>query len=279
MRKPIFIHQVALLALLLGLALQLAFYFLLLAPSQKRHGAASKEQRRMQERLAASPWPRQEEPLRALLSEQEALLNGDGKQPGIRRQSAELLAQASRKYDLRVSEFYGNKADFYRNVSRLDYQEEFNRMLSRLQEQGLELQAGQLNLSEQSSSAYNYQLMLQLWSLETLMELALHCGLQIRNPLLPKAAAEDIKIMPLQAFFLAAKANKPFLLQLPISLTLYGSLQQFFEFSQKCQSEEQFIALQNIAVTALPPRKRAEDGTQGAEVLKIELMCSGFYQY
>ncbi|NMA42111.1 MAG: hypothetical protein GX946_01870 [Oligosphaeraceae bacterium] len=278
MRKPIFIHQIALTVLFIGLALQLAFYFLLLAPSKKRHDAASKEYHRMQERLAASPWPQQENALRTLLSEQEALLNGDEQQPGIRRQSAELLAQASRKYDLRVEEFYGNKSDFYRNVSRLDYQEEFNRMLNRLQEQGLQLQAGQLNLSEQSSSAYNYQLMLQLWSLENLLQLVLQSGLQCQNPLLPPRAVERIEILPIQAFFLTAKAQKPFLLQLPISLTLYGSLQQFLDFSQRCRSEENFIALQNIAITAIPPQLDVEK-RQSAELLKIELLSSGFYRY
>ncbi|MDD3953915.1 MAG: hypothetical protein PHY82_08370 [Lentisphaeria bacterium] len=285
MKKLLIIHQYVLVAALLAIGLQAAFYFFLLRPRQAGHAAAGKELARMQERLAASNWPQDADKLQQLLQEYRLQLKGDQSSPGIEQQTASLLAQASRMYDEKIRELYGNKNDFYRNVSRLDFQEEFNRLQTRLQSQGITLQSSILNLTEDTISAYNYQLMLQLWTLEAICKRFQASGLQTTNPLAVKARGSiskaEIRLLALQAFFREEKAERPFLLEFPVAVTLYGTLEQFLEFCQSLHSEDVFLALRNISLTALPPAQLKADSGGLAEngVLRLEMVCAGYYQY
>jgi len=285
MKKLLVIHQYVLLAAMLAVGLQLAFYFFLLRPRQSAHAAAVKEFERMQQRLAASIWPQDAEKLQQLLQVYRVQLKGDQQRPGIEQQTASLLAQASSMYDARIQELYGNKNDFYRNVSRLDFQEEFNRLQTRLQSQGIVLQSSVLNLNEDTVSAYNYQLMLQLWTLESICKRFQEAGLQTSATQVDKkrvsSSSAQISLLDLQAFFRDEKAERPFLLEFPVSLTLFGSLEQFLRFCQSLHSNEVFLGLRNISLTALPPAQLKADETGMLEngVLRLEMVCAGYYQY
>lgn len=285
MKKLLVIHQYVLVAALLAVVLQGAFYFFLLRPRQAARAAAGKELSRMQERLSSSIWPRDADKLQQLLEEYRLQLKGDPKTPGIEQKTAALLAQASRMYDQRIRELYGNKNDFYRNVSRLDFQEEFNRLQNQLQSQGINLQSGILNLTEDTVSSFNYQLMLQLWTLETLCRRFQEAGLSTINPQTVNTRASfskaQISFLGLQAFFREEKAERPYLLEFPIALTLYGSLEQFLEFCRNLHSDDVFLALRKISLTALPPLqlKADEKGMVENGVLRLEMVCAGYYQY
>ena len=87
MKQQLVIHRYVLVAALLAVVLQVAFYFFLLRPRQVAHAAAVKEFSRMQERLAASPWPRDADKLQQLLEECRLQLKGDSQHPGIERQA------------------------------------------------------------------------------------------------------------------------------------------------------------------------------------------------
>jgi len=285
MKKLLLIHQYILVAALLALVSQGAFYYFMLRPRQAAHAAAAKELDRMQQRLASSSWPRDAEKLQGLLQEYRSQLQGDGDQAGIKQKTAALLAQASRMYDKRIHQLYGNKNDFYRNVSRLDFQEEFNRLHTHLQSQGIVLESSALNLTEDTLSAYNYQLMLQLWTLETICQRLHDAGLQSANPLLGKGrggpAKAQISLLALQAFFREEKAPRPFLLEFPAALTVYGTLEQFLSFCQSLYTDEVFLALRNVSLTALPPAQMRADAQGQLEngILRLELICAGYYQY
>jgi Tfp pilus assembly protein PilO len=285
MKNLLVIHQYILVAALLTLVSQGAFYYFLLRPRQAAHAAAVKELERMQQRLASSNWPRDSEKLQQLLQEYRRQLKGDQQQLGIEQKTAGLLAQASRMYDSRIHQLYGNKNDFYRNVSRLDFQEEFNRLQTHLQSQGIVLESSALNLTEDTLSAYNYQLMLQLWTLETICQRLQDAGLQSGNPLLAKGSGKpakaQISLLALQAFFREEKAERPFLLEFPVALTVYGTLEQFLSFCQSLYADEVFLALRNVSLTALPPARLQADEQGALEngALRLELVCAGYYQY
>ncbi len=285
MKKLLVIHQYVLMAASLVVGLQVVFYFFLLRPRQAAHAAAGKELERMQQRLAASIWPQDAEKLQLLLQEYRLQLKGDQQRPGIEQQTASLLAQASQMYDARIRELYGSKNDFYRNVSRLDFQEEFNRLQTQLGGQGIALQSAILNLTEDTVSAYNYQLMLQLWTLETICRRFQESGLQTTNPQAVKgrdsSSTARISLLGLQAFFREEKAERPFLLEFPVSLTLFGTLEQFLDFCQSLHSDDVFLGLRNFSLTALPPAqlKADEQGMVENGVLRLEMVCAGYYQY
>ena len=283
MKKLLPIHQYILLAALLAIALQVLFYIFLLRPRIAEHASAHKELDRMQQRLAKSNWPQDAGKLKQLLEEHRTLLKGDQQKPGIEKQTAQLLAQTSRMYDARIREFYGNKVDFYRNVSRLDFQEEFNRLQTRLQTLGIVLQPSALNLTEDTTSAYNYQLMLQLWTLEKICTLFHAAGLQVKD--LPigtrKSSVGQIRLRPIQAFFREEKAERPFLLEIPVVLTLSGTLEQFLSYCASLQSDDVFLGVKEFALIALPPGSPEADekGFLKNGLLRLELVCAGYYHY
>ena len=85
----------------------------------------------------------------------------------------------------------------------------------------------------------------------------------------------------MRAFLREEKAPRPFLLELPVALTLYGSIEQFESFCAGMQSSDLFLGIRAFALTALPPEVLTADeqGRLTNGTLRFELVCNGFYQF
>ncbi len=289
-------HKILLLLFLLLAILQAGMYFGLLRPRKLATQAAEKDLQKLQGRLSGKSWPQDGEKLRRILSEMQMALQGDGDQPGLSQQSERLLAQAGRMYEAKIQEQYGGREDFVTAVSRLDYQEEYNRLTLSLREQGINLIPQKLNLAEESSSAYNYQLMLQLWTVDKICTLVNAAEMQI---LTDESAQADyslnrgrktgsearsepgarISVLPLQAYFQDEKASAPYLLEFPVAISLRGELHQLQTFIESLQSGDTFLALKRFEIKALPPLELQTDaeGLIRNGPLHLEIICAGFF--
>jgi len=297
MNKLLPAHKVVLAVFLILLALQAGLYFGLLKPRRQAVEAAEKELQRLQGRLSGKSWPRDGAVLRQILAEMQQTLTGNATRPGLAQQAEQLLGRASRMYEPKIFEQYGNNKDFINSVSRLDYQEEYNRLLLELRGQGINLSAGKLNLAEDISSAYNYQLMLQLWTVGKICALVNAAGLQVLTDETAQAdrtgarvrgvateqqnnsAGACISVLPMAAYFQEEKSAAPYLLEFPVAISLRGELSQLQEFVNSLQNADTFLALKGFEIKALPPAELLADdeGKISNGPLHFSVICAGFF--
>jgi Tfp pilus assembly protein PilO len=296
MNKLLLAHKIALVLFLVLLAVQAGLYFGLHRPRRLAVQAAEKELQRLQGRLSGKSWPRDGEKLQQILAEMKKVLQGGGGKPGLQQQSEQLLGQAGRMYDAKILDQYGSRDYFVTSVTRLDYQEEYNRLLLSLREQGINLSAQKLNLAEDSASAYNYQLMLQLWTVDRICSLVTAAGLHIltaesaqaersssargrRSAEVRSDPSACISVLPMQAYFQDEKSSAPYLLELPVSLSLRGELPQLQAFVASLQSEDTFLVLKGFEIRALPPQELLADeaGRIRNGPMHFDLTCAGFF--
>lgn len=295
MNKFLPAHKITLVVLLVLLAVQAGLYFGLHRPRRLAVQTAEKELQRLQRRLSGKAWPQDGKKLQQILAEMKEALQGGGGKPGLQQQSEKLLGQAGRMYDAKILEQYGSRNYFVTSVTRLDYQEEYNRLLLSLREQGINLSAQKLNLAEDSVSAYNYQLMLQLWTVDRICSLVTAAGLQVltaetlqaerssargrRSAGVRSDPAACISVLPMQAYFQDEKSSAPYLLEFPVSLSLRGELAQLQAFVASMQSGDTFLVLKGFEIRALPPQELLadEDGRIRNGPMHFDLTCAGFF--
>lgn len=265
-------HQNLLVCLLLAAALQAVLYMLLLRPRLQEAARQERELTQLQQRFSGSPWPRSATLLRALLGEMQERLEGSDGKEGIATQTRTVLEQAGAMFERRIREQYGSREEFIRSVSRLDYQEEYIRLQNRLQGLGITLHPTLFNLAENSAAAYNYQLMLQLWTSDTLCRLIHASGLAVATANVPGGTAAQLAVLPLNAFFENEKAPLPYLLELPLAVTVQGTLGQFRLFLESLQSPDHFLAIRTFELFVPVP-----DGKHPDPILRVALECSAYF--
>ncbi len=297
MNKLLPVHKVVLVICLILLALQAGLYLGLQRPRRQAVETAEKELQRLQGRLSGKAWPRDGDALRRILAGMRQTLKGSETRPGLHQQADQLLGRASRMYEAKIFEQYGSKNDFINSVSRLDYQEEYNRLVLELKKQGINLSAEKFNLAEDTSSAYNYQLMLQLWTVEKICALVKAADLQVltNNNSQPsrsrvsgrRVASEQqnnsagacISVLPMAAYFQEEKSLAPYLLEFPVAISLRAELPQLQAFVNSLHSEDTFLALKKFEIKALPPTELlpGDEGKISPGVLDFSIICAGFF--
>lgn len=266
-------HQNLLLCLLLATALQAVLYMLVLRPRLQEATHQERELEQLQQRFSGSRWPRSATLLRTMLSDMQKRLEGSDGKEGITAQTRTILKQAGTMFERRIHEQYGTREDFIRSVSRLDYQEEYIRLQNRLQEAGVTLHPAVFNLAENSAAAYNYQLMLQLWTTDALCRLVHDSGLTVTTTLEHGNNASQLAVLPIDAYFQDDKAPLPFILEIPLAVTVQGTLAQFSHFLEGLQSPELFLAVRNFELFVQVP-----DGKSPDPKLKVALECSSYFR-
>lgn len=285
MKNLLNIHKNFLLVLFFAIVIEFLFFIFLLSPLTKTHKSSKGRVERAAQKLYSSRWPSDLEQLKLLQEDYKKVLYGFEGQDGASSIATKNLKLLSTLYDNKISKYYGSRKDFYINVSRLDYQEEFNKLNRKLLEDQIISAANSLNLSEQSFSYFNYQLMLQLWTIEAVYQKFSQAELSLQNPLNEgsdeEIHQEKLHIGEIKAFYRNKKDEKPYLLEIPVNLTLYGNLKQIQNFCQKLQDKDTFLGLRNFSLTALPPTDLAVDDENLLQngILRLEISCSGFYSY
>lgn len=275
------IHQILLAALVFAVLGLLVVYFLVFSPKKQELEEVQSEVSRLQERLRGSVWPLDADRLERFLVELEKEYKGDQKSSALTAHSAEALRKASATFLSKITSEYGNLEDFMAAVSRLDYQSEYNRVLTTLSEKGVKLEPSVLNMNEDMPTPYMYQCMIQIWTVEKLAEIALKSGVELSTyPERKRGQGQiaRISVEPMRAFFASPSNERPYLLEFPVKLSIEGTLDSCMGFIDRLCGDDVFIPPKQFEIFSFPPMKneRGEDGFFKGGQLRMNLTCASF---
>ncbi|MGI5922513.1 MAG: hypothetical protein ACOX9E_01065 [Lentisphaeria bacterium] len=275
MKNWLYIHRLLFGIAAVAVAVQLMVFVVILRPQKSAIAEQRKDIDKKRQRLTGTEWPLQADVLNKYHSTLVAKLEGPG---GIQERSHQLMRRAAVTFQARIARNHEHAAGFMRGVSRLDYQEEFNRVQRRAAGQGVYLSPELLNLAEDTAIQHIYQAMLQVWALDSLLDIVQNSGISIaKHQQLSsvidgaKHPAALIAMQPMQAYFADAKAAQPYLLEFPVRLTLVGQEEQFMAFLQGLDSDQVFIPVQRFECQLQAPKA----GQQAQ--LHVDITCSAFF--
>ena len=281
MKNWLKIHQVLLVILIFAVLIQGVVYLLFLSPKGEELDDLRSDVDKLQERLRGSNWPLDAEKLERYLAALEKEYKGSQKDSALTARSAEALRLANTTFLPKISSEYGNVEEFMSNVSRLDYQSEYNRVTTSLAEKGIVLDATVLNLNEDMPTPYIYQCMIQIWTVEKLAELALASNVSIAT--LPErrrgqGRVAKISVEPMRAFFLSPQNEQPYLLEFPVKLSIECTLETCMDFVDRLTGDNVFMPPKQFEIFALPPanNEAGEDGFFKSGALHVNLTCPSY---
>jgi len=213
-------------------------------------------------------------------------IDGGGDEPGIRATSQAVLADATRMFKNRVLGGWPSPSQFRQEADLAFFQEDFSRIRLKLAKQGVHLAPSVLGISDESSSPYFYQLILQIWTAERLADLAAEEGLAIAtvdgvevDHGEGKAKAADIRVLGVRGYILTDADEKPYLIEFPIQATLLGDLDHVKSFLRKLTSRGNFLPPTHVEIYADDPAREAyREGRQiKVNGVKVRVQCSSFF--
>ncbi len=281
------VHQALLAAALIFLAGQALLFMLVLQPRQAELRKTREEAADLQKRLARSPWPPQPERLAAVTSDLRQRLGDAGQGVGLAARAESAMARAARTFAPYVQRGYETRANLMRSVSLLDYQSEYSRVCRELSARGVHLSPAVLQLRDDTSSPFVYQLMLHIWAVEKVALLVQASGLRIAGDDAVKVQASGglavpaaaITAEPMLALVGSSSATQPYLLCFPVRVTAEGSLEQVLAFLASLDGPELFLPARGFELTRLPPKSLRGDssGMLGNGDLRLEAECVAFF--
>ena len=279
MKNWLKIHQILLVILLFALFGEGVVYLLFLLPKSDELSELRSDVDSLQDRLRGSKWPLEAEKLERYLAELDKEYKGKGS--ALTQRSAEALQRANATFLSKITSEYGNQEEFMSNVSRLDYQSEYNRVLTSLGEKNIRLDSAVLNMSEEVPTPYIYQCMVQIWTVEKLVSLALESGLEISaasdrrrsQPPIAKCTVE-----PMRAYFANPSSERPYLLEFPVTIGVEGPLDLCLAYLDRLCGDGVFMPPKQFEVFAKPPatKEAGEDGNYKSGSLILNLTCSSY---
>ncbi len=263
-----------------------ACYVFLVRPRNSEVSGQRAHLREMRVRLAKSGWPLQADQLDEALAALERRLDGGPGGVGVRGAAAAVIERSTRGFSAKIRESFGTKPNFMQGVSRLDYQEEFNRLHQKLSSQGIALAPDILKLAEDTSSPYTYQLVLHVWTLGLLTDLVRRHELTVATDpgQTVRVGGKNvegalIEVLPVRAYRARAEDTRPYLLEFPVKITLMGTPASAAAFIRECVSEDCFLPVTRMQMYTDDPAENvyARDGKIVVDRVRMEIECSAFF--
>ncbi|MBT7163300.1 MAG: hypothetical protein HN904_11005 [Victivallales bacterium] len=261
-------------------------YWFLIRPLHSVIKEQEEDLTKERKRLQKTGYPLNSELLEEEIKRLKDWVDGDGGQPGIRATSQAVLADATRMFMDRILGGWPSASQFRQQAPRTFFHEDFSRIRVKLAKQGVHLAPSVLGISDETSSPYIYQLILQIWTVERLADLAAEEGLAIA----PvdgvevdhdggKAKAADIRLLRVRGYILADTDKKPYLIEFPVEATLLGELDQVKSFLRKLTSRGNFLPPTHVEIYADDPDRPAYRDGRRIKVtgVKIRVQCSSFF--
>lgn len=274
-------HQILAATVIALLGLQVLAYVFLLSPRRNEIAELRYSVENKRQRLHGATLPLDANKLEAFLdSLKKGLQSGTGG-GALAAKAAEATARADSTFKPTITRDYGSVKDFILNVSLLDYQSEYNRIISSLAAKGVTFSPEKLHLTEEMSTPFIYQIVMQLWTVEKLCGLALDAGLTIRKEQAAgrRPAPALVSVMPMKAYFMSPKDAKPYLLEFPVCFTVEGALDHCMQFIRSLEGDNGvFLPVCSFEIFSLPPHelKAQEDGNIRPGPVAMKLTCSSF---
>ena len=265
------------------LACLLLLYTLIIRPAIQDAQDMRKDLTSKEKRLSKSKWPMQKESLEKILTEEQKRLEGKG---GLKAMSEDAMKLACSAMQRRMTvRGYNKISDFMGGVLNSQFQQEFSDMQARFEQNGLYVCPEILNLSLTTKSKYSYQLLVQCWSADMLVDLVGKSGLRFRSHDEIQATALDgtrkpaalISVLPMTAYALDdKKESAPFLLEFPVRLGVEGTLEQITAFLQSINVAGQFFGVRGFEILSPAPSKASAKKDGKTETLQLNIECAAY---
>lgn len=264
------VYKVLISILGLVVALEVFLVWLVFLPKQEELESVREDVNLIIDKLRGSKWPMDSGKLEQYIAELQMEIDG-GKSPLVKNSILAMeRCQVTFRDKLRAE--YGNVQDFMRNASRMDYQAEYNRIIEASSKKGIVLSPSSLNLDEEIGTQYMYQPLMQLWTVEKLLSLAVEAGLEVES-----AKGGDrhafVSVKPMKAYYMKQGAERPYLLEFPVEITVMGGVRECLAYLDSLNGDGVFLPPVSFEIFALPPV--AGRTAQGGR-LKMHLVCSSF---
>lgn len=266
-------HKILLGCFLLAFALQLAFMYFIVSPIREEFSEIQSNVQLIEGRLRGSQWPMEPDRLKAYIAELQLEKDGSGGKAALARNSRDALNRCQVTFMKKITAEHGDLEGFMRNASRIDYQSDYNRILADYAKRGVRLEPQVLNLSEEMATQYIYQSVMQLWTVDKLLGMALDNGLELgkADGAPGVKAASMVSVRPMKAYFLNVGDERPYLLEFPVEIGVSGSLASCLNFVEGLNAGEVFLPPVSFEVFSMPP-----DGGHDAGFIRMRLVCSSF---
>jgi len=287
-------YHILAVAMIIFLGGTIIFYKWSVLPLQQKVEKQTKTIRSKISRIKGEGYPLQHERLRVTLKRKKTQLKE------IQDKSQEFRRLIINTFSKRIKENFGQEAvrhpeTFERYVTRLDYQEFYNDIISKWKSRGIVLKNPVLNLGKNSVSKNIYRMVLKIWTLDTILDLALEEKLKVlsKRPQPKSRATEEsavtsekskagaeketiscISLLPVRKYHLTEQDATPYLLEFPLSMEVQCTTNQLLAFLEKLDSEKLFIALNHIEIKKQPAEK---NDTNFKNMLEVTMNCSSFY--
>jgi len=249
----------------------LAAELIAVRPLRREVGDLQRQVDERRQRLQAAGWPLD------LARLEPAAADGEHRRAVAERTRDEVLTLAVSLFNARVQRQYESNEHFRRQVTRLDYQEEFNRLERKLGEAGVTLERDILKMSEDTAGADTYQLVLQVWTVEAVVDRALAAGLRV-TPAVEGAGTGRrrgamLGVLEPTFYRLDDADTEPYLMQMPVRIRVAGSVEQTQAFLRAAGAPGGFLSVDRMELRKSLP---AEGGAAGHEA-EADLVCSSFF--
>ena len=265
-------------------------WFLLVRPLRQAVRDSREEVASKRRSLTKRGWPLQRQKLEGLLAERKRLLEGDGKDdPGLEARSEQVLYHATSMFRERIRQSFASELSFVKNASNIDFREAFNHLLRQAAAKNIWLSPKVLNLSEETSSPYTYQMLLQVWTVERLLDKVLDARLLVAAHESEKVKvgnyvhpAAKVEVQPIKAYYLTADGGQPYLLEVPVRLMLKGRINDVRNFLATLTAAPDFLPPMHVEILAeapKPAKRKKEDETMGPDDVRMHVICSAFFAF
>ncbi len=287
--------NLAAVVLLAAAGLVMAWFFLV----RPRALAVEEMEGRLSElrgKLKDSEYLLNAESLQTLLNENTKKLKGTKSErgekgyAGLEERAGQVLTMATRTFKARIQANYGDVSTFMDQAGWLDYQSDFTDLDSWLRGNGVLISEKTFGISLDTANAETYQLLLHVWTVREVVQLALEHELvlakdpsnAVPTPEGGAALPSKLRVLPVVAYALDAEDKAPYLLEFPVRMTVRGTLKDFAAFVASLQSGDRFLALSRLELLTEHPRIRGErpssDGVLAVQNIEATVVCSSFFR-
>ena len=205
-------HRLLAVIMLIAVALAALAWLVVVRPQRQQWRDGLKLLDEKRSALQRRGWTLDQAKLQQFLDSRMLVLDGNGAaEPGLKLRAEQVQQHAAAMFRERIQKGFQTPDGFVRNAANIDFREAFTDLQRRLAGDGIHLAPEVLHLSEDSSLPYTYQLLLQVWTLDRLVDLVLENHLQVMTD--PKAKvrtatgelpAARITMQPIVAYYLEA---------------------------------------------------------------------------
>lgn len=270
-------------------------YLFLVRPKAQRVRDQEGQLEELKDKLRDSGWTLNAESLERLLDENTKKLkgtkrDGDKGYAGLEEKAGQILEQATRTFKKRIEENYTTASTFIDQSGWLDYQSDFNELEVWLRGNGVLISEKTFGISQDTANAEIYQLLLHIWTVRELVQLAVTHDLvfakdpsnAVPTPEGGTALPSRLRVLPVVAYVISEEDRAPYLLEFPVRMTLRGTLADFMAFLADLQTGENFLPVSRVELLTEHPRIRGErpnsEGLVRVQNIEATVVCSSFFR-